>query len=431
MFYALLFAFKLQIVTQQKIHFTNPLINEAVAELSIDFKEDGEDIVASDIVVPDEAKENADANTEVSEDIVTDGSESCTEAKESDPANATSSDPSETVSDPVAPSLDWEEEPMDPVAVYPTTTVNIRSLPSTDGEILRQVTISDELTATARIKSYKGQATFFYKVGEGEFISGDYSSFEKTEPLTGNYVPVVKEGIEYYTCGNVVTLPSGDYNINTNYIGLKVIWTNKALLGNTNAKYTQDTVNAVMNLQNSCGLPVTGEVDLETWKAMGYSEDEWSTLGTYITPLKVSAGASHEECVNAMILTAIEYMNAGTDYRIGASGAPGQYADCSGFIFQCLYSIGVNPTINIVDHALAVKEYTSRDLCADDRLGLPVSIADMQPGDLIFYSSNGINVTHVGMYAGNNMMYDSNSGGVKLRSIWNTSTFVKVVRVCP
>lgn len=326
---------------------------------------------------------------------------------------------------------DFTETELLPVSIYPTTTVNVRTLPSTEGEIIRQVTISDELTAIAEVRTYKGQPSFFYKLGDNEYISGDYVSFEKTEPITSKYVPVVKEGIEYYTCGNTVTLPSGGYDVSSINIGLKVIWINKALLGTTTAKYTQDTINAVTTFQTNANLPVTGVVDLATWLALGYSEDEWYNLGTYITPMKVSAGATHEECVNAMIQTAIEYMNAGTDYRIGCSGAPGQYADCSGFIFQCLYSIGVNPTINIVDHALAVKEYTSRDLCADDRLGLPVAISDMQPGDLIFYSSNGYNVTHVGMYAGNNKMYDSNSGGVKLRSIWNTSTFVKVVRVCP
>ncbi len=322
---------------------------------------------------------------------------------------------------------------MEPYDLYPITTVNKRSEPSTDSEIVGQVTIKDTVTVVGTVSSYKGYECSFYKTSDGVFISAPYLSVEKTEEyvLPSYYVPIVKEGIEYYTCGNEITLPSGGYNINTEYIGLKVIWTNKALLGTTNARYTADTYNAVVNLQTQAGLPVTGEVNLDTWLAMGYTEEDWYGLGTYVTPLKVSAGATHAECVEAMLETAVEYMNAGTDYRIGSSGVPGSYADCSGFVFQLLYSIGVNPTINIVDHALAVKEYTSRDLCADDRLGIPVSYEDMQAGDLIFYSSNGYNVTHVGMYAGGGKMYDSNSGGVKLRNIWARYSIVKIVRVCP
>lgn len=402
----------------ERPRFVNPIIEQCLF-MKGDFSLTGETVLEVPDEIEDTTVENEIEASDISEEVIEEAPLEETLPEEKTEETAPESD------------LPWEEIPIAEVKIYPTTTVNIRTLPSTDGDVIRQVTISDELLTFAEIRTYNGQPSFFYKIGEGEYISGDYCSFEKTEPITGSYVPVVKEGIEYYTCGNTVVLPSGGYDVSTINIGLKVIWVNKALLGTTNAKYTADTVNAVTIFQTNAGLPATGVVDLATWLALGYSEEDWYGLGTYVTPLKVSAGASHEECVNAMIQTAIEHMNAGTDYRIGCSGVPGTYADCSGFIFQCLYAIGVNPTINIVDHALAVKEYTSRDLCADDRLGLPVAISDMQPGDLIFYSSNGYNVTHVGMYAGNGQMYDSNSGGVKLRNIWNTSTIVKVVRVCP
>lgn len=329
----------------------------------------------------------------------------------------------------------WEEKRIDPVTVYPTTLINIRSLPTIDSKLVGKATIDDAYTAIAEVYSYKGDECFYYRLSDGSFISRKYVKFTKTEkveiPVVEPQVPTAPANIDYYTCGNTVSLPAGNYNIDTNYIGLKVVWTNQALLGTTSDRFTADTKQAVMNLQQNNNLPVTGVVDLTTWLLMGYSEDDWNTLGTYVTPLKVSAGASHEECAEKMMETAYEYMNAGTDYRVGCSGRPGTYVDCSGLIFQCLYSIGVTPGVNIVDHALAVKEYTSRDLCADERLGKQVAYEDMQVGDLVFYTRNGKTVSHVALYAGNGKMLDSDIGGVQIRDMRERSAIVKIVRVCP
>lgn len=334
-------------------------------------------------------------------------------------------------------NLLWDETVIEPVTIYPTTVVNIRNIPSSeDGEIIGRGTIDDSFTAVAEVRKYNGADCFFYKLDDGRFVTGLYTAFEKTKApasvITIDSMPtVIPDDIEYYSCGNTITLPPGNYNIDTDYIGMKVVWTNMALRGTTEDRFSAATKKAVMNLQKESGLPETGVVDLSTWLAMGYSEDDWNNLGTYVTPLKVSPGASHEECVEKMIETATEYMNAGTDYRIGCSGYPGSYVDCSGLIFQCLYSIGINPTINIVDHALAVKEYTSRDLCADIRLGVPVAYEDMQAGDIVFFTSDGRTVCHVGLSIGDGKMLDSNTGGVKIRNMRKRSQIVKIVRVCP
>ena len=76
-------------------------------------------------------------------------------------------------------------------------------------------------------------------------------------------------------------------------------------------------------------------------------------FGTYRTPIKVFNGATREYRINAMLQTAAEYASAGTKYKVGCSGTPGTYVDCSGLIYQCLYAAGINPASNIVDHALA------------------------------------------------------------------------------
>lgn len=246
--------------------------------------------------------------------------------------------------------------------------------------------------------------------------------------ITGNYVDGIRTynvsngrviGCNFYLPQTSIILPGGGYNLSTANIGLKVIKVNQAVCGNSSERYTSSTASAVKTFQRTHGLGVTGIVDITTWKAMGYSEYDWYNLGTYRTPIKVFNGATREYRINAMLQTAAEYASAGTKYKVGCSGTPGTYVDCSGLIYQCLYAAGINPASNIVDHALAIYEYTSANLAADNRLGIEVASYDLQPGDLVFYAKNGkSSVCHIAIYAGNGCIYDSWPGiGVSYRSL--------------
>lgn len=238
----------------------------------------------------------------------------------------------------------------------------------------------------------------------------------------------------YYQLQDGIDLPSGGYDLSTKNIGMKVIYTNLRLLGTDSASFTSATFNAVKRFQKSCGLPQTGIVDLSTWLAMGYSEYDWYNLGRYITPQKTSVYNSRQDHINTMINTAWEYAAAGTEYRIGCSGAPGTYADCSGLIYQCLYSVGIDPDTDIILHALAEYEYTSRWLAADPKLGLSVPTNALEAGDLVFYAANGKStVVHVALYTGDGMIYDAwPKIGTTYRSINIPGYYViKAVRVFP
>ncbi len=258
--------------------------------------------------------------------------------------------------------------------------------------------------------------------------SGSWSDGVRTYYISNGRVT----SSNYYLPQTVINLPSGGYNLSTANIGLKVIKVNQAVLGNSSERYTSATASAVQNFQRLHGLYASGTVDLATWKAMGYSENDWYNLGTYRTPIKVVNGAKRDARINAMLATAAEYANARTGYKVGCSGTPGSYVDCSGLIYQCLYSAGINPSSNIVDHALAIHEYTSANLASDQWLGLPVTSYNLQAGDLIFYAKDGKNsVCHVAIYAGNGAIYDSWPGiGVSYRSM-NISGYhaVKYTRV--
>jgi cell wall-associated NlpC family hydrolase len=227
---------------------------------------------------------------------------------------------------------------------------------------------------------------------------------------------------KYYQIQSEITLPSGGYNLSRKNIGLKVIKVNQKLFGSTNARYSSATYNAVKRFQRKHNLKATGVVNLKTWLAMGYSKSSWYDLGTYVTPMKVNGASKRSDYIQAMLKTAQEYAKAGTKYRVGCSGKPGTYVDCSGLIFQCLYSAGINPKKNIVDHALAVYEYTSRYLAADNKLGKRVSSRYKKKGDLLFYGSP---VYHVAIYAGNGYIYDSWPGrGVTKRKFNRPVSYV-------
>lgn len=70
-----------------------------------------------------------------------------------------------------------------------------------------------------------------------------------------------------------------------------------------------------------------------------------------------------------------------------AGGASPSGFDCSGFVYYVLKQVGLAP------YRTPASQYTQ---------GTPVSKANLQVGDLVFFSSNsGSSITHAGIYAGN------------------------------
>jgi len=309
-----------------------------------------------------------------------------------------------------------------------TYKIEVKSISPSNADIKTvSYTSSDKdiasVSSAGKITAKKiGTCTITVKAKDG---SGKTATFKVT-------VRKYQRDAKYYQIKTKIKLPSGGYSLSTANIGLKVIRVNQKLLGNNNARYSTSTKNAVKSLQKKKGIKQTGIVNKTTWLAMGCSEDDWYNLGTYTTPLKITNKSTRQDCNNAMLKTAKEYADKGTVYRVGCSGKPGTYADCSGLIYQCLYSAGINPDTNIVDHGYAKYEYTSRWLAADKKLGKAVSYSNRQAGDLVFYSKAGRStVVHVGIYAGGNKIYDAWPGrGVTKRSITISGYRVcKIVRV--
>ena len=219
-----------------------------------------------------------------------------------------------------------------------------------------------------------------------------------------------------------IQLSGGGYNLNIGYEGIKTAWVIRALnLGNAvgmgGAEYTRRVFNAVKSFQSRHGLEATGITDLATWRALGYSESDWYSLGAYASPIRTSIYSSRSDCIEAMIGRAYDYL--GDDYMIGASGAPGLGIDCSGLVMQALYAAGIDMSpINPVRHASPGYEYESANIWTSSELK-HVSYGERQRGDIIIYCNSAGVVIHSAIYLGNNRVIEAWPNKVVVSSMIN------------
>lgn len=216
-----------------------------------------------------------------------------------------------------------------------------------------------------------------------------------------------------------ISLGKSSYELSYGYMGLKVQAVQLALgMGHVWEQYGNATVNKVKAFQQSHNLKVDGIVGRNTWNALGLSDYDFDYMGSYVSPSKIHLGSSKEECIQAMVDRAFEYL--GTEYVVGASGKVGQGVDCSGLIMQCLYAAGIDLSpINPIRHSKPGYEFESYNIYNDSRLK-SVALNSIEKGDLVFYyNANTGNVNHIALYIGNNQVIDSwiDDKGVAIRPL--------------
>jgi cell wall-associated NlpC family hydrolase len=94
--------------------------------------------------------------------------------------------------------------------------------------------------------------------------------------------------------------------------------------------------------------------------------------------------------ISAIIGTAQQFL--GVPYVWGGSSPSG--FDCSGFV-QYVYA----------KHGINLPRTADIQISA----GQPVSKSDLQPGDLVFFAGDYVNISHVGIYVGNGQMIHASS----------------------
>jgi len=117
------------------------------------------------------------------------------------------------------------------------------------------------------------------------------------------------------------------------------------------------------------------------------------------------------------LLMETAYNQIGKPYVWGGNG-PNVF-DCSGFTVYCYKAIGVTLPRVAEDQA---------------KVGAAVSKENLKPGDLIFFNTNGKNISHVGMYVGNGEFIHASSGSgcitvSQLSNSYYTRTYVGARRI--
>lgn len=140
--------------------------------------------------------------------------------------------------------------------------------------------------------------------------------------------------------------------------------------------------------------------------AMGYSSSETKSSSTN--------SSSNSSKGQAIVQTAKKYL--GVPYVWGGTSPKG--FDCSGFVQYVCRQNGIS---------------LPRVAASQRNAGTSVSRANLQPGDLVFFSSGG-RVSHVGIYIGNgNMIHAPQTGDVvkisSINSSYRVSNYAGAVRV--
>ena len=147
------------------------------------------------------------------------------------------------------------------------------------------------------------------------------------------------------------------------------------------------TVDAVKSFQKSQGLKVSGYVDESTYTALVGREMPAVSRGySYISRRLIS---------NAMQYIGTPYVFGGNSLYYGI--------DCSAYTQQIYASVGISLP-RTADYQFEV--------------GIPVSRAELLPGDEVFFTTYTYGASHCGIYLGdNNFIHESSSRGVTISSL--------------
>ena len=176
-------------------------------------------------------------------------------------------------------------------------------------------------------------------------------------------------------------------------------------------RLTGTTASALARKRASIGWARTPRLDKGLWNKLGI-RTPWDAATEPNQPV-LGLAATRQERVNTMVsyVRNKTYAN-GYEYTYGTAG-PGRVGfDCSGLMLAGMYHAGVYPrSANILDDIVHPTKLTQA-LYNDTSLK-KVPVTQRQPGDLIFYTSNGSasGIGHVGMYVGRDRTFDTANNG--------------------
>lgn len=215
----------------------------------------------------------------------------------------------------------------------------------------------------------------------------------------------------------------GCFTLSRKWVGVKVFLVQRRLgVTDSRERYDQATILAVRAFQSNHGLPVTGRVDLRTWRALHLGKR--FCIDRFTVQPTVDADATKRQRIEAMITFARAQL--GLPYVWGGAGPVGY--DCSGLAFQAMYAGGlVVPTVNTYLHQKA--DFRSAITIYQTRIKhLPLS--ERRRGDLVFWGNPG-EVTHMAIYLGHDRILEAVRPRIQRASLWHHSLPLKPKVVRP
>ena len=266
--------------------------------------------------------------------------------------------------------------------------VNVRNLPSTSSSAVAKINLGDTVIITGQtadwyqVRRQNGDTAYIYKT----FINSDGAEL----------IPEAEAAESVYA---IVTSNTG--------INLRV---SPSLSADIITVLPGNTVVDVVDLEGDWA-----KVETETGKT-GYLNSEFITIHTGEKPASTLTGTLGNQIV--------EYGKQfiGTPYSWGGTDLNGG-VDCSGFVYAVM---------NYFDISL------NRSSASMVSNGVAIDKNELQPGDLVFFDTTGVNdgnISHVGIYIGNNEIIHSSSGkswGVTINSLaedYYVRTYVTCRRV--
>lgn len=146
-------------------------------------------------------------------------------------------------------------------------------------------------------------------------------------------------------------------------------------------------------------------------KSVRLVDAAYATPFCYVTPSRIHADATREQCVEAFIQRAFEYMSS--PYMWNYALSPDKGVDCAGLVMQASYAVGMdlgeyNPYAHWYD---PWHSHDANNMSVDARF-MHVNLADRKRGDLVFYPG------HVAIYLGNDQIIEATPPRVRTASVF-------------
>lgn len=165
------------------------------------------------------------------------------------------------------------------------------------------------------------------------------------------------------------------------------------------------------------------QVSSRTVTLPGYAQNHGKF--SYVTPSRISVDASKEDCINAMIGRAYEYVGT-TPYIWDYACAPGVGVDCAGLVMQCLYATGMDlsPSFTPYDHYYTPgHNHYANDMWSSSKFW-HLSYSQRERGDLVCWPG------HIAIYIGNDQVIEAVTPqiGVRITKVYNVGKIKGVLR---